>query len=74
MNNYLIERFGIDFNFQVPKDKRFIDEVNYDDLNRVMEELKVFTETPIDEIYNLRVFQIEDLLDFLKTIVEEWNN
>ena len=74
MNNYLIERFGIDFNFQVPKDKRCIDEVNYDDLNRVMEELNVFTETPIDEIYNLRVFQIEDLLDFLKTIVEEWNN
>ena len=74
MNNYLIDRFGIQFDFQVPKENRRIDEVNYEDLNRVMEELKVFTETPIEEIHNLKVFQIEDLLDFLKRIVEEWNN
>ena len=72
MNNYLIERFGLRFDFHVPKGERVIDEVNYEDIDFVLASLDEFTNTSIEAVKDLRVFELEDLLDFLKRIVEEW--
>jgi hypothetical protein len=72
MNNYLIDRFGIHFDFQIPVEDRRIEEVDYDELKRVLRELNVFTDTPIEAVHDLKVFELEDLLNFVKRIVEEW--
>ena len=72
MNNYLIERFGLRFDFDVPKGERVIQEINYEDIDFVLKNLSEFTKTPLEAVNDLRVFDLEDLLAFLKRIVEEW--
>lgn len=72
MNNYLIERFGLHFNLDIPRENRLIEEVDYEEMVHVLRELNEFTKTPIEAINDLKVFAIEDLLIFLKRIVEEY--
>jgi len=72
MNNYLIDRFGLRFDFHVPNGERVIDEINYEDIDLVLASLDEFTNTSIEAVKDLRVFELEDLLDFLKRIVEQW--
>lgn len=72
MNNYLIERFGLRFNLNLPKGKHIIEEIQYEDIFFVLKQLEAFTETPIESVNNLKVFDLKDLLEFLKRIVEEW--
>ena len=72
MNNYLIEQFNIDFEFKIPEEDRIITEVNYERINKVLQELRVFTQRAVDSKLDLKVFDLDDLLSFLKRIVEEW--
>ena len=72
MNNYLIERFGLRFDLNLPKGKYIIEEIRYEDISFVLKQLEEFTETPIEAVNNLKVFDLKDLLEFLKRIVEEW--
>ena len=72
MNNYLIEQFNLQFDFCVPGNERIIEEVNYDDIQFVIDSLREFTKTSSKNEMNLKVFDLEDLLGFLKRIVEEW--
>ena len=72
MNNYLIKEFGIYFDFQIPE-VRLIDEIDYDEIHRVMRDLKAFTETPMEAVHELSVFDLKDLLNFLKRVVEEFD-
>ena len=72
MNNYLIERFGLRFDLEIPKGERIIEEINYEDISFVLKQLEEFTETPAEAVNDLKVFELEDLLEFLKRVVEEW--
>lgn len=72
MNNYLIDQFQLRFDFGVPNDERIIEEVTYDEIMIVLNQLHEFSKSPIEAVHELKVFNLEDLLEFLKTIVEEW--
>ena len=71
MNNYLIKEFGLYFEFQIPE-VRLIDEIDYNEMHRVMKELENFTETPMEAVHELSVFDLKDLLNFIKRVVEEF--
>lgn len=72
MNNYLIDKYRLRFNFHVPEGDKIINEVNYEDIIKVLGSLYEYIKTPIEAVHELKVFNLEDLLEFLKRIVEEW--
>ncbi|MDO4308133.1 MAG: hypothetical protein Q4C77_15045 [Eubacteriales bacterium] len=77
MNSYLIKHFHLpvhlDMNIQNPG----IREVDYSDIAIVMEQLKEFCSVPEKAADDLKVFEMENLLNFLREAtgdwVEEWN-
>ena len=53
-------------------EEHLLEEINYEDISFVLKQLEEFTETPAEAVNDLKVFDLEDLLEFLKRVVEEW--
>lgn len=75
MNTYLVKRYHLpiqpgvlDINAENPG----IEEVDYADIGRVLDELQEYLVVPADAINKLKVFDVEDLLKFLENVVEKF--
>ena len=73
LNTYLINRFHLttDFNF-ADADNPGIEEVNYDDIAFIQEQLAGYLDVPENAVNELRVFDAEHLLSFLEKSVDKF--
>ena len=74
MNNYLIRDYALPLDLKLDSIAPVITEVNYCDINKVMDELKGYLFMPISSINDLTVFEVNDLLDFLQLAANEWTS
>ena len=72
MNTYLVEKYDLPVTLDLPIENPGIEEVDYNDLKNVLEELKSYLEVPLEEVRHLSVFDVEDVLFFLKKITLEF--
>ncbi|MGF0033595.1 hypothetical protein ACQRBN_11600 [Bariatricus sp. SGI.154] len=75
MNTYLMERYhlpiypgALDISVENPG----IEEVDYADISRVLDELQEYLVVPVSAIGELKVFDVEDLLKFLHNAAKEF--
>ena len=72
MNTYLVDCYQIpttlDPNIQNPG----ITEVDYEDVKQVLKELKKYLKVSKDAVKDVKVFDVKDLLFFLKNVVSEF--
>lgn len=65
MNTYLVEKYRLPLNLNVCVENPGIEEVNYQNIQDVLQELKGYLGTPESAVEELKVFEIESLIDFL---------
>lgn len=70
MNTYLVERYQLPMNLDVNVTNPGIEEVDYQDVEKVLEQLKSYLDVPFEAAENLKVFELEDLLAFLEEAAE----
>ena len=69
MNTYLVNRYQIPTTLDSNISNPGIKEVDYEDIKRVLKELKTYLKVPEDAVKNVRVFDVENLLFFLENAV-----
>lgn len=74
MNTYLLERYQLPMNLDADVKNPGIEEVNYQDVEKVLEQLENYLEVPMEAVDSLRVFDLEQLLTFLEDAAEEYKN
>lgn len=74
MNTYLAERYRLPLELDANVENPGISEVDYVDICKVMEELRGYLNVPVHEVNNVRVFDVEELLEFLERAVEEFQD
>lgn len=72
MNTYLIEHYQVPLNLKIRAENPEIGEVNYQDVEKVLGELKSYLGVPKEAVEELNVFEMESLLRFLENAAEEW--
>lgn len=72
MNTYLVERFQLLLQLDVNVENPGIEEVDYADAEKVLEELQGYLGVPAEEVKEVRVFEVEKLLEFLEKITEDF--
>lgn len=72
MNSYLIERFHLPMHLDTQIQNPGIQEVDYSNIDLVMEQLRQFCSVPTEAAGNLKVFEIEELLSFLREAAKDW--
>lgn len=72
MNTYLTQRFQIPFALDTNVKNPGIDEVNYEDVENVLAQLRSFMDVPASAINELTVFDVEDLLAFLQSSANDF--
>lgn len=72
MNSYLIERFHLPMHLDTQIKNPGILEVDYSNIDLVMEQLRKFCSIPTEAAGDLKVFDIEDLLSFLREASKAW--
>ena len=73
MNTYLVHRYQIPINLNPQVINPGVEEVSYQDVEKVLKELEGYLKVSEDAVKNVKVFDVEDLLSFLKQCVEEYN-
>lgn len=72
MNTYLMERYKIPLNLDLNVENPGIEEVNYQDVSKILSELQEYLGVPAEAAHELRVFDLENLLAFLNDAAETW--
>lgn len=72
MNTYLINRFSLSTDLNSTVGNPGITEVNYADIQKIQQQLQSYLEVPFKASEHLKVFDIEDLLQFLEQAAEEF--
>lgn len=73
MNTYLVHRYEIPINLNPQVMNPGVEEVSYQDVEKVLKELEGYLKVSEDAVKNVKVFDVEDLLLFLEQCVEEYN-
>lgn len=73
MNTYLVNRYQIPINLDPKIENPGIEEVVYSDVEHVLQELKEYLKIPANAVEDVKVFQVEELLEFLENAVEEFD-
>lgn len=66
MNTYLVEKYQLPLNLDVCVENPGIEEVDYRNIQNVLQELKGYLGTPVNAVEELRVFDAKELIDFLE--------
>lgn len=74
MNTWLVEQFQLPLDLDTRVKNPGIEEVDYQQVETVLEELKGYLGVPAEAAYDLKVFDLQDLLNFLGDAAEEWCN
>lgn len=69
MNTYLVERYHLPLQFDTNVNNPGIEEVNYADVENVLDELQGYLNVPASAINELKVFEVESLVQFLEKVV-----
>lgn len=72
MNTYLVHRYQIPIKLDPEVMNPGIEEVSYQDVKKVLKELKGYLNVSEEAVKNVKVFDVEDLLSFLKNSVEKF--
>lgn len=72
MNTYLVKRYHLPTALDIHVENPGIAEVDYADAAGILRELQGFLHVPEEEIKKLRVFDVEDLLEFLREKAEQF--
>ena len=72
MNMYLVNRYQIPTTLDSHISNPGIKEVDYEDVKKLLKELKTYLKLPEYAVKNVRVFDVEDLLFFLENAVNEF--
>lgn len=72
MNTYLVKRYELPVSLEMNVENPGIEEVDYSSLGKILEELKGYLCVPLDEVEKVRVFCVEELLEFLRDAVKEF--
>ena len=72
MNSWLIDKLHIPLTLQTDVKNPGIEEVDYAKGKDILEELKGYLDVPKEAIAELKVFDVEDLLGFLKKKTQIW--
>ena len=70
MNTYLMKRFSLSTGLESGVKNPGIEEVDYENIQKIQKQLEGYLEVPQNSINELHVFDIEDLLKFLEQAVE----
>lgn len=73
MNTYLVHQYEIPINLNPQVTNPGVEEVSYQDVEKVLKELEGYLKVSEDAVKNVKVFDVEDLLLFLEQCVEEYN-
>lgn len=73
MNTYLVHRYEIPINLNPQVMNPGVEEVSYQDVEKVLKELEGYLKVSEDAVKNVKVFDVEDLLLFLEQCVEKYN-
>lgn len=66
MNTYLVEKYHLPLDLDVCVDNPGIQEVNYQDIRDVLQELTGYLATPVSEVKELKFFEINSFINFLE--------
>lgn len=72
MNTYLVKKYGLPMMLDTKVENPGIEEVDYGDVSKVLDELQGYLQVPEEAVRDLNVFDLEDLLAFLENAAEEW--
>ena len=72
MNTYLMKRFDLSTDIVSTVDNPGFTEVDYNDIVKIHKQLEGYLDVSEKAVNDLKVFDIEDLLDFLEQAVEEF--
>lgn len=72
MNTYFVEKYQLPLDLNVCIENPGIDEVNYQDIKCVLQELKGYFSTSADQVKDLKVFELKGLIDFLEEAVGQF--
>lgn len=73
MNTYLVHRYQIPMDLDPKVYNPGIEEVSYEDVEKVLKELEGYLKVSEDAVKNVKVFDVQDLLLFLYECVKEYN-
>ena len=73
MSTYLVHRYEIPINLNPQVTNPGVEEVSYQDVEKVLKELEGYLKVSEDAVKNVKVFDVEDLLLFLEQCVKEYN-
>lgn len=72
MNTWLVEKFDLPMHFDREVENPGIEEVDYQKIENVLAQLNGYLTVPAEDVYNMKVFDLEKLLDFLEEAAREW--
>lgn len=72
MNTYLLNRFSLSIDLSFDVINPGIEEVEYDNIVNIHKLLEGYLDVAENEVYDLKVFDVDDLLQFLEQAVEEF--
>ena len=72
MNTYLMKHFSLSTDVYYDTKNPGISEVNYSDIQKIQNQLNGYLDVSEDAIKELKVFDIDDLLQFLEQTVEQF--
>lgn len=72
MNTWLVEKLCLPTKFHTELKNPGIEEVDYEWIESVLEELQRYCGCPTEAVQELKVFELEDLLAFLEKAADDW--
>lgn len=72
LNRYFVERFRLPLRFPVSVENPGIEEVCYEDVKVVFDQLEGYMELSESQVQDLKVLELEDLIAFLEHTAEEF--
>lgn len=72
MNTYLVKRYHIPMELDTRLVNPGISEVDVGDISMILEKLCGYLQVPEEQVYKVKVFDVEELLGFLRRITKEF--
>ena len=72
LNTYLINRFDLSTSLDKSIENPGIEEVDYTDIASIEAKLQEYLDVPEDAVNELKVFEAEHLIEFLKGLIDEF--
>ena len=70
LNTYLMNRFDLSIDLDTNVNNPGIEEVNYEDIKNILEQLHGYLDVSENAVNDLRVFDTNDLIEFLENCVD----